>query len=148
MPEQEDIMCLIKVISSTPLVSVFRLAWIQPIIVALPLLILLKDDSLHLSVPLPYSVPHSGTRLLLHWLTLYTLSDTHRAFTHCQHQVCTCLHTVLCVWCRAFPREALLGLVLERLAVLSKHLKVGKYKEKEAENQEITSGGEWVKLWF
>lgn len=114
-------MCLIKVINSTPLVSVFRLSLLQPIIVTLTLL----------------TLPHSGTLLLLHWLTIYTLSDTHRAFIRFPHMLsyCSikyaygCTHS--CVFgVTAFPK---------------KHTETPQSREmqeKEAESQEITSSGD------
>lgn len=62
-------MCLIKVINSTA----FRLSLIPPIIITtLPLLVLLKVDSLHLSAPPPTL---GGTLLVLRWLTLCTRSE-------------------------------------------------------------------------
>lgn len=112
---------LIKVLNATPLVSVFRLSLIAPIVVTLPLLVLLKDDSLHLSVPPPYLTgAHSDfIHTLMHVPSQPTLCS---CSNNCAHA-----YTWSCVFgVSAFPSAALLVLVLERLAFLCKRLKVGK----------------------
>lgn len=74
---------LIKVISWTPLVSVFRLSLIPFIIVTLPLLILLKDQSLHLSAPLPHSILHTLTFALADLIHTLRHTHSHTSSTHC-----------------------------------------------------------------
>lgn len=89
---------LIKVLNATPLVSVFRLSLIAPIVVTLPLLVLLKDDSLHLSVPPPYLTgAHSDfIHTLMHTPWLHSLRCAPAATTvHMPTHGLVCLVSVL-----------------------------------------------------